>query len=268
MRNRRTTTVARRLALAAPVLLGAVLTVEVLIAASAEYLPTDPGYRVDALLDPPSRRPASHDPLELAVLGDSTVAGVGSPTAAQSLPVLIGERVAERLRRPVHVVGLGASGARTTDLVDEQLPLLDRGVDVIVLVIGSNDVTHATPPGQLRAATRRLVRTARERTRAVVVLGGIPEFATTPALLTPLNVVTGLYAQMLRNIQRRIASEEGAAFVDIARHASPRFLGRPDSMSSDGFHPAPLGYGFWADALAPAVVDAYSAARQTSMKRR
>ena len=51
--------------------------------------------------------------LELAVLGDSTVAGVGSPTEAETLAVLVAQRVADALGRPVHVVGHGVSGART-----------------------------------------------------------------------------------------------------------------------------------------------------------
>jgi lysophospholipase L1-like esterase len=41
--------------------------------------------------------------------------------------------------------------------------------------------------------------------------------------------------------------------VDLAAEASPRFLDTPEATSSDGFHPSPIGYGFWADALAPAV---------------
>jgi lysophospholipase L1-like esterase len=28
----------------------------------------------------------------------------------------------------------------------------------------------------------------------------------------------------------------------------------PEATSSDGFHPSPIGYGFWADAIAPAIV--------------
>ncbi|MBA3586444.1 MAG: SGNH/GDSL hydrolase family protein, partial [Chloroflexi bacterium] len=40
---------------------------------------------------------------------------------------------------------------------------------------------------------------------------------------------------------------------------SPRFEGRPEATSSDGFHPSPIGYGFWADAIAPAVVAAFEA---------
>lgn len=34
------------------------------------------------------------------------------------------------------------------------------------------------------------------------------------------------------------------------------FFGVPNAMSCDGFHPGPIGYGFWADALAADVAAA------------
>src|SRR5665811_2308592 len=91
-----------------------VVAVEAYVAVSAGYLPTDPGYRVDGYTVPATGSVA--DALQLLVLGDSTVAGVGSTTAEESLAVLIAERVADRLGRPVDVTGLGLSGARTDDI--------------------------------------------------------------------------------------------------------------------------------------------------------
>ena len=43
-----------------------------------------------------------------------------------------------------------------------------------------------------------------------------------------------------------------AALVAVHRMSTPTccvFI----ATSVDGFHPSPIGYGFWADALAPAV---------------
>jgi lysophospholipase L1-like esterase len=201
-------------------------------------------------------------PVELVVLGDSTVAGIGSPLAAQSLAVLVADRVASQLGRQVHVVAKGASGARTATVLARQVPLLDDSrPDVVLIVVGSNDVTHATAPWTMRHQTAALVEAARRTGHAPVVIGGIPQFRTVPALLQPLRWVTDRYANVLREVQRKAVARAGAAYVDIAALASPRFIGRPESMASDGFHPSPVGYGFWADALAPAVVEAVSATR-------
>ena len=239
------------------VLAAAVVGGEAWLAINREYLPTEPPLVIDERVAPAGG--AAGDPIALVVLGDSTAAGVGSPSVAQSLPVLVARRVADRTGHEVHVVGHGVSGARTDSVRTEQVPrLLDEGVDVVLVVVGSNDVTHLTPWWQMRARSVALLDAARERSDAPVVLGGIPQFRTVPALLQPLRTLTGAYASPLRQAQRAAADAAGeeVSFVDIAGLASPRFLGIPESMSSDGFHPSEIGYGFWADALAPAVAEA------------
>lgn len=195
------------------------------------------------------------EPLELRLLGDSTAAGVGTDRAADALPTLVAERVASQLGRPVHVVGLGMSGVRTADVASAQLAPV-RGADVVVIVIGSNDVIHATPPWRMRRRTAALLDAA-AALDVPVVLGGIPRFSGVGALQQPLRAIVDGYAAVLRDVQQEVAATRSdVRFVDIAELASPRFVGVPEAMSSDEFHPSTVGYGFWADALAPAVVDA------------
>ncbi len=233
-------------ALAAP---AAVLTAQGLRAAQAAYLP-EPSYAVEAVVGQ-----GGGEALRLVVLGDSTVAGIGVPGPGATLPVLLAERLAARLRRPVAVRGLGVSGARTADVADAQAAALaGLPAEAVCVVIGSNDATHALPPWRMRAATRRMLGRVRAAAPgAPVVLGGIPEFHTVPAVPPPLRGLLGLEADLLRSAQRAGTAEAGARFVDIRALASPRFLGDPGSMSADGFHPSEIGYGYWADALAPAL---------------
>ena len=245
----------RRLALAAGVLVGAVVAligVELVLIGRREFLPMDPGYRIDEVVPAPGG--ATDDPLRLAVLGDSTVAGVGSPTEATSLPVLIAGRVATASGRPVHVVGFGVAGARTATVLTDQLPMLDVGWDAIVLVVGANDATHATPWPQFRADAEAMLRRA-TASAPVVVLAGTPRFHANEIIPEPLRTMVDRYAGLLRGEQRAaVAAVDGARFADLAAEASPRFLDRPDATSVDGFHPSSIGYGFWADSIAPAVV--------------
>ena len=91
---------------------------------------------------------------------------------------------------------------------------------------------------------------------APVVFGGTPRFYGVGAFLQPLRAIVDGYAAVLRDDLQDVAARyPDLRFVDIAELASPRFLGVPDAMSSDEFHPSTIGYGFWADALAPAVVE-------------
>ena len=245
-----------RVAVALVVAFVALLGIEAAIATRREYAPDDPGYLVEGRAQP-SAAGENANPLRMVMLGDSTVAGLGSPTAKESLALLTAQRVADQLGRSVDVRGLGVSGARTVDVRDEQLPQLVRGdTDVVVIVIGSNDVTHLTPPWRFDDLTRSMLASARE-SGVPVVLGGIPLFGGATALAQPLRWVVDRNAALLRGVQRRAAAHvEGVTFVNIATEASPRFDGVPEAMSPDGFHPAPTGYGFWADALAPAVAGA------------
>ena len=239
-----------------PVAFVALLAVEAAMATRGQYLPAHFGDRVDATVDPPED-PATSDTLRLVMLGDSTVAGVGAPTTEGSLPVLTAQRVAEATGRTVSVTGLGVSGARTLDVTQEQAPQLGDGIDVVVVVIGSNDTTHVTPPWRIDDQTRDMISAVRRHApEAAIVLGGVPLFGSADALAQPLRWVVDQYAKVVRSAQREVAADAGITFVNIAVEASPRFRGVPEAMSPDGFHPAPVGYGFWADALAVGVVDA------------
>lgn len=244
-------------AVGAPLGFAGLLATQAARARRRAYLPPDPGYRVDAVLRAQEGGGVGVAPLRLVMLGDSTVAGVGSESATGSLAVLVGQRLARLTRRDVHVTGLGVSGARTRDLAGGQLPAAAAlAPDVVVAVVGSNDVTHVTPPWTLRRELERLVAGARSATPAPIVLAGIPRFARMRILGQPLSTVTDAYATVLRAVQRRVAASSGVPFVEIARDASPRFRGEPEALSLDGFHPGPVGYGFWADAIAPVVAGA------------
>lgn len=238
------------LPLAAAALLGA----QAYIAATAER-PEDPTYEVEATVG------GHGDALQMAVLGDSTAAGVGAAAVEGALPVLIAERVSGLLDRPVHVVGHGESGARTDDVRREQVPLLaGADVDVVVIAVGANDVTHLNLPWTLRRQTAELLRAAGTSAGgAPVVLAGIPRFDGVARLPQPLRALVVAYAGPMRDAQREAAvAAEGVRLVEIARDASPRFRGVPEAMSADDYHPSPVGYGFWADAIAPEVAAAVS----------
>jgi lysophospholipase L1-like esterase len=242
--------------LSLPLAVIALLLVEVVVALRGDYL-VETNFLVQQTVRPPqgSQGGRGGSPFDLWVLGDSTAAGVGARDEASSLPVLIADRVAAASGRPVDVKGLGVSGARTHDVLTEQVPLLpETGLDAVVVIVGSNDVTHLSAPWTIGEQTRRLVKALKARTEAPVILGGIPRFAEIGALPEPLRTVTDLYAAVLRARQAAaVAERDDVRFVDIAALASPRFIGRPEAMSRDDFHPSGIGYGFWADALAPAV---------------
>lgn len=202
----------------------------------------------------PAELAAVRPPLEMAAFGDSGMAGVGVERVVHSPPVQLAQRVADGLGRSVHVTGYGRSGARTADVLIAQVPLAARRPDVSVLLVGTNDVTHLTPPRQLARSTDALL-DALIDLGGFVVWSGLPEFRAIRVLPHPLREAVTAYGALVRGVQRRGAlARSGVHLVDVRRDVGAEFVRDPATMSADSFHPSAAGYGRIADAMAPTVI--------------
>jgi lysophospholipase L1-like esterase len=232
-----------------------------------EFLPMHPGFYVNHVVTPTAASAESRR-LRLVVLGDSTTAGVGVGRAEDALPYRLAQHIADRERRPVHVVSYGWAGARISDLPATQLPRALEplregevvpflpGADIVALVIGSNDATHHTKPNRYRADLRRALETVRGAApQARVVLAGIPAFRGALRAIEPLISLADLYARLLRRISRTEAARAGVAYADLARHVPPRIDRTTEFLSSDQFHPSAVGYAIWADVIFEALIE-------------
>jgi lysophospholipase L1-like esterase len=237
-----------------------------------EFLPGHPGFYINHVVQPGdgSGRGAR---LRVAVLGDSTTAGVGVDRPEDSLPYLLARRIADAERRPVHVVSFGWAGARVADVLGAQLPRAMQplrasetepflpGADIVALVVGANDATHRTSPGRFRADLRAtLYRIWDAAPGARTVLAGIPVFRGALPRVQPLIFLADQYARLLRPIGRSEASRLGVAYADLAAELPGRLRGRTDALSPDRFHPSAIGYAAWADVIADALLAPPSAA--------
>ncbi len=259
-------TLARVLGTAAGAFAG-VVAVQLMRLRRIEFLPGHPGFYINHVV-PAGAGTSSGPRLRLAVLGDSTTAGVGVERAEDALPHLLARHIADAEARAVHVVSYGWAGARVADLVRAQLPRALEPLratetdpflpqaDVVAIVIGANDATHNTPPGRFRADLRTTldgIRAAAPRAR--VVLAGIPAFRGALPKIQPLIFLADQYARLLRPISRSEAMRAGAAYADLASDVPPRLRGRTDVLSSDQFHPSVVGYSAWAEVIAEALSD-------------
>lgn len=253
--------------------LGAVIGIQLLRLRQHRFLPLHPGFWISHTLQPADGAEPGTIPLRLVSFGDSTMAGVGVSRAEQALPILIGQRLADDERRPVRVLNYGWSGARVTDLVQDQVPraLQSRKpgeapwlpeADVVLVVIGANDATHRTPPRRFRADLRSVLVTIQQSApQARVVLAGIPRFRGALRRLEPLLSMVDAYAILLRRIGRQEAERAGVAYASLADAVPPLVLakgiGIEELLAEDHFHPSPLGYRLWADVI-------YAALREVS----
>lgn len=251
-----------------------VVAVQLMRLRRMEFLPNHPGFWINHVVRP-LEGTASGRPLRLAVLGDSTTAGVGVDRPEHSLPYLVGQRLAEAEGAAVHVVSYGWAGARISDVLRLQLPRALEplrptehepflpGADVVAIVAGANDATHNTPPARFRADLREaLHRIATAAPRARVVLAGIPAFRGALRGVEPLIFLADQYARLLRPIGRAEAARASVAYADLARGVPPLIRGRTDVLSRDRFHPSVVGYTAWADVIFDALAAAGASSGQ------
>ena len=99
-------------------------------------------------------------PITFAILGDSSAAGYGTESPEETPGVMLASGLAELAKRPVRLVDVAKTGAKSTDLAAQVDAALQAGPHVAVILIGVNDVKSKMPPSTsvrlLSAAVRRL----------------------------------------------------------------------------------------------------------------
>lgn len=197
-------------------------------------------------------------PLRLALLGDSSAAGLGVHQPADTPGARLAEGLAAVTGRPVALRNVAVSGARSADL-DRQVDLvLDADPEVAVIMIGANDVTHRVPPQQavraLDAAVRRL-----RGAGAAVVVATCPDLGTVEPIPQPLRWVARRQSRQLAAAQTIAVVEAGGRSVSLGDVLGPEFAVRKELFSADGFHPSAEGYAAAATVLLPSVCAAVGA---------
>jgi len=188
------------------------------------------------------------------MIGDSGAAGLGCEVPAQTPGALLAGGLARDLRRTVRLASVAAVGARSSDLATQVARALEEPVDLAVIMIGTNDVTHRVLPGDATHDLGRAVRTLREA-GAVVVVGTCPDLGTVEPLLQPLRTVASFYSRRMAAAQIVAVLENDGIAVSLGTLLSPEFAEHPHLWSPDRFHPSPRGYRRVADALLPALLE-------------
>ncbi|MDT7573388.1 MAG: hypothetical protein QOE05_3562 [Actinomycetota bacterium] len=203
-------------------------------------------------------------PLRLAMLGDSSAAGLGVEDAAQTPGALLAGMLARDLDRRVELDLQAFTGARSKDLHLQVQRVLRHPVDVAVILIGTNDVTHRVSPD---AACRHLSRavSALRQADVQVVVGTCPDLGTVAPLMQPLRALARVRSRAMAQAQTVVAVEQGATAVSLGNLLGPEFADNPTMWSEDRFHPSPAGYARVVEALLPSVLQALGVEGETEV---
>lgn len=184
----------------------------------------------------PCHAPAS-PPIRLAVLGESTAAGVGVGTHDEGLAGHLAADLARRTGRPVTWQVAARSGATARRVVADLVGGL-APADLAVVALGVNDLLELT---RLRAFERDLTELLTLVPAEHVLVSAMAPVGRFPALPRPLRTVMGLRARALDEVIARVAGERYAP-AELPVEAEGFF-------AADGFHPSARGYQAWAAAL-------------------
>ncbi|MFP5335582.1 MAG: SGNH/GDSL hydrolase family protein [Actinomycetes bacterium] len=195
------------------------------------------------------------EPIQLAVLGDSTADGLGATEAAETPGAIVASGLAAVSGRPVHLTNVAVVGAESTDLADQVAELLGRvsHPDVAVILIGGNDVTHRIKVPVAVGALAAAVTSLRE-VGCEVVVGTCPDLGSIEPIAQPLRSIARRWSRELAAAQTVAVVEAGGRTVSLGDILGPEFAASPRELfSADRFHPSPAGYARCAAALLPSV---------------
>ncbi|MBB5153496.1 SGNH/GDSL hydrolase family protein [Saccharopolyspora phatthalungensis] len=193
------------------------------------------------------------EPLEFAVLGDSAAAGLGVDLPAELPGVRLARGLAEELDRPVELTTHAIVGTTSQELAAQVDAALVRPPELVLIIIGANDVTSMLPVSAcadlLGQAVRRLVEAG-----VTVVVGTCPDLGAIRPIPQPLRSIARHWSLALGRAQRRVVDAAGGRALPLADLLSPEFLARPgEFFSPDRYHPSAAGYEAATTILLPAM---------------
>ncbi|WP_283134168.1 SGNH/GDSL hydrolase family protein [Rhizohabitans arisaemae] len=197
----------------------------------------------------PAGEASARSPLRIAVLGESTAAGVGVNSHEDGFAGHLARSLAVRTGRAIAWQVAARSGANTRVTVRDLVPQLEPA-DAVVVLLGVNELLELRRPLAFERDLVTLAAAVRRRLGPVpIVLAGMAPVGRFPALPQPLRGVMGVWAAGLDRAMVRAAS----AVRDVRHVPAGVPVESAEVFAADGFHPGAVGYRMWAAAIAPAV---------------
>lgn len=194
--------------------------------------------------------------IKIALLGDSSAAGYGVDRVEETPGALLGSGVAAGADRRVHLREFCVSGAKSVELAEQVDAALPTEPDVVVILIGANDVTNQTLPSESVRYLSEAVRRLHEADIAVVV-GTCPDLGTVRPIPQPLRQVARTWSRRLAAAQAIAVVEAGGRAVSLGSILGPEFDASPALLfGPDRFHPSAAGYSALVGVLVPSTLAA------------
>ena len=193
--------------------------------------------------------------LRVALLGDSLAAGYGVEEVVNTPGARLATGIAESLERRVHLKMFAVTGSETKHLEPQVEQAVAFAPDLVVVIIGGNDVTHMTSASTSAHRLRQVVRTLRDGGAQVVVCT-CPDMSVLNSFARPLRDFAGHRSRQLAESQARVTAEEGGRSVSLGSLLMDEFAANPHYFGPDRFHPSADGYASMVSVLLPTALAA------------
>ncbi|MFN2496419.1 MAG: SGNH/GDSL hydrolase family protein [Pseudonocardiaceae bacterium] len=195
------------------------------------------------------------DVLTLAVLGDSSAAGLGVDQPDELPGVVLARGLAEEAGQPVRLDTLAICGCTSRRLSGQIDAALVDPPQAALIMVGANDVTLRMPARESAKLLGDAVSRLRSAGTAVVV-GTCPDLGAVRAIPQPLRAIARTWSRRLARRQRDAVLRAGGLPVPIGDLLALEFSTQPALFSRDQFHPSTAGYDAACSVLLPALCSA------------
>ncbi len=192
----------------------------------------------------------------VALLGDSGAAGYGVDRVEDTPGAQLASGLAAQADRRVHVRSFAVVGAQSGHLTAQVDAALHTGIDLAVVLVGVNDITHQVLPATSVRNLSEAVRRLRDE-EVEVIVGTCPDLGTVRPIPPPLKQLARLWSRRLAAAQTIAVVEQGGRTVSLGDILGPEFDAAPALFfGPDRFHPSADGYRALADVLLPSALAA------------
>lgn len=192
-----------------------------------------------------NNRPTPKGAIVYVALGDSAAQAVGAYTPDQGYVGQFAKRLQASKGRPVKVINLSKSGAKIKDVIDDQIPELNKiKADVVTLDIGGNDIA-VFDAAAFKTEFSNLVSMLPAGTFVAEVpyFGGRTQLPFFGAGLPEQNVLAA------NTIIAEVTKGKSVFVVPLHDISKDRNGRRIWNYAPDYFHPSNIGYKAWTDAF-------------------
>lgn len=192
--------------------------------------------------------------LNLLLLGESTIAGVGVETHEQGFAGAFAKAIADRFQMTTNWKVYAQSGYTAGDLRQKILPRIsETEVDLIVIGLGGNDTFNLNSPSGWERQVSLLLDGLKEQFGDTpVVFSNMPPIRYFPAFTPLMRFFLGNLVEIFGEVLEALVSDQKNVYYYSRKITLEDWIERlnvsakPEDFFSDGVHPSKLTYQTWA----------------------